>query len=202
MNAQHCLKIFNQSIIDYHKYDSVEQAIENPYDEESIDGLLYLKNWIDTVQWHYEDLIREPHIDASEAVKLKRLIDASNQRRTDLVEKIDDWFVVYFKDSVKQEGSKLNTETPAWALDRLSILALKIYHMQEQVDREDTATEHKASCEAKLAILNEQKADLSKSIDELLEDIKNGTKYMKVYRQMKMYNDPSLNPVLYSKKQN
>lgn len=195
-----CNQIFNQAIRDYHITDNVDTPINNPYDRESIENRLYLKCWIDTVQWHFEDIIRDPHIDPVEALSLKRRIDRSNQDRTDLVEQIDSYFRQYYADVNPLPNATINTESPAWAVDRLSILALKIYHMREQVERTDASAEHIAKCKAKLAVLEEQQKDLSTAIDQLLDDIKAGRKYMKVYRQMKMYNDPETNPVLYQKK--
>ena len=192
-------RIFNQVIKDYHLTDNVDTPIHNPYETDSIEYSLYLKCWIDTVQWHFEDIIRDPHIDPIEALKLKKRIDKSNQDRTDLVEEIDSYFRQYYSNVTPLKDARLNTESPAWAVDRLSILALKIYHMQEQVDRQDASAEHIDRCKAKLAVLLEQQKDLSLAIDQLLEDIAEGRKYMKVYRQMKMYNDPSTNPILYKK---
>ena len=192
-------QIFKRAIDDYHITDNVDTPIKNPYAKNSIEYSLYLKCWIDTVQWHYEDIIRDPHIDPIEALALKRRIDRSNQDRTDLVEEIDSYFRQFYSDVVPGPGARLNTESPAWAVDRLSILALKIYHMQEQVDRKDANAEHIARCKAKLNVLLEQQKDLSLAIDQLLEDISAGRKYMKVYRQMKMYNDPTTNPILYKK---
>ena len=197
--TEHANEIFNQVIKDYHLTDNVDTPIHNPYDRESIEYRLYLKCWIDTVQWHYEDIIRDPHIDPVEALALKRRIDRSNQDRTDLVEEIDSYFRQTYSHVKPEADAKLNTESPAWAVDRLSILALKIYHMQEQVDRKDASAEHIAKCQAKLDVLLEQQKDLSLAIDQLLEDIEAGRKYMKVYRQMKMYNDPATNPILYKK---
>jgi len=193
-------KIFFQAIRDYHLKDHVDTPISNPYERESIEYDLYLKCWIDTVQWHLEDIIRDPHIDPEDALSLKRRIDHSNQDRTDLVEDIDTYFRKLYQDVKPLPDARLNTESPAWAVDRLSILALKIWHMQEQVDRKDADTGHIQKCQAKLAVLKEQQVDLSTSIDQLLEDIEAGRKYMKVYRQMKMYNDPATNPVLYNNK--
>lgn len=193
-------RIFEQSIGDYHKADHVDTPIQNPYPLKSIEYYLYLKNWIDTVQWHLEDIIRDPNIDPVEALKIKRRIDKSNQDRTDLVELIDSYFLDKYKDIRVQEDAGINTESPAWAIDRLSILALKIYHMHQEVERTDTTPEHHAQCETKLNILIEQQVDLSTAIDRLIADIEAGQKYMKVYKQMKMYNDPALNPVLYGKK--
>ena len=195
--TEHANQIFNQVIKDYHLTDNVDTPIRNPYDRGSIESRLYLKCWIDTVQWHYEDIIRDPHIDPSEALALKRRIDRSNQDRTDLVEEIDSYFRQYYSQVQMLPEARLNTESPAWAVDRLSILALKIYHMQEQVNRQDASPEHIAKCQAKLDVLLEQQKDLSLAIDQLLEDIEAGRKYMKVYRQMKMYNDPATNPILY-----
>ena len=192
-------RIFNRAISDYHLTDNVNTPIQNPYEKDSIESNLYLKCWIDTVQWHFEDIIRDPHIDPVEALTLKRRIDRSNQDRTDLVEEIDSYFRQYYSEVKPLADARLNTESPAWAVDRLSILALKIYHMQEQVERKDAEPEHIAKCQAKLDVLLEQQKDLSLAIDQLLEDIEAGRKYMKVYRQMKMYNDPSTNPILYKK---
>jgi len=192
-------KIFNQAIYDYHLKDNVDTPIQNPYERETIEYALYLKCWIDTIQWHYEDIIRDPHIDPVEALTLKRRIDHSNQDRTDLVEQIDSYFRQYYSDVKPLPEARLNTESPAWAVDRLSILALKIYHMKEQVERTDATEEHRQRCQAKLDVLLEQQVDLSTAIDQLLEDIEAGRIYMKVYRQMKMYNDPSTNPILYKK---
>ena len=193
-------KIFNQAINDYHVKDNIDTPINNPFEEGSIENRLYLKCWIDTVQWHFEDIIRDPQIDPAEALLLKRRIDKSNLDRTDLVEQIDSYFREIYKDVKIQDDARINTESPAWAVDRLSILALKIYHMKEQVERPEASAEHKAKCQAKLDVLLEQQVDLSTAIDQLLEDIEAGRKYMKVYRQMKMYNDPSTNPVLYNQK--
>ncbi len=191
--------VFNKAISDYHITDNVDTPIRNPYDRDSLENRLYLKCWIDTVQWHLEDLIRDPHIDPIEALSLKRRIDRSNQDRTDLVEQIDSYFLHQFSDVNVQPGARINTESPAWAIDRLSILALKIYHMREQVERDDADEAHKEKCQRKLSVLLEQQSDLSMAIDQLLDDIASGLKYMKTYRQMKMYNDPSTNPVLYHK---
>ena len=193
-------RIFTESILDYHKNDHVDTPIRNPYPLKSIEYYLYLKNWIDTVQWHLEDIIRDPAIDPAEALKIKRRIDKSNQDRTDLVELIDSYFLDKHKDVRVSPEAIINTESPAWAIDRLSILALKIYHMRQEAERTDTTPEHHARCEAKLNVLLEQQKDLSSAIDQLIADIEAGKKYMKVYKQMKMYNDPSLNPVLYGKK--
>ena len=192
-------KIFRQVIADYHLTDNIDTPIRNPYERDSIEYSLYLKCWIDTVQWHYEDIIRDPHIDPQEALALKRRIDRSNQDRTDLVEEIDTYFRKLYSDVTPLPDARLNTESPAWAVDRLSILALKIYHMQEQAERKDADMQHLEKCRLKLAVLFEQQKDLSLAIDQLLDDYQQGRKVMKVYRQMKMYNDPSTNPVLYAK---
>jgi hypothetical protein len=189
-------RIFEESIQQYHVEDRVDQPLNNPYPSHSIEHLLYKKNWIDTVQWHYEDLIRDPEIDPQAALVLKRKIDASNQERTDLVEFIDAYFFDQYAQVVISPEATINTESPAWAVDRLSILALKIYHMQQEVDRTDAAAEHIAQCQTKLSVLLTQKQDLTTAIDQLLTDIAQGRKYMKVYKQMKMYNDDELNPVL------
>ena len=198
--TQLCNKVFNLAINDYHVKDNVDTAINNPYDRDSVENRLYLKCCIDTVQWHLEDIIRDPHIDPLEALKLKRRIDRSNQDRTDLVEQIDSYFRMKYSDVKVLPDATINTESPAWAVDRLSILALKIYHMKEQAERTDATQEHKEKCQAKLNVLLEQQVDLSTAIDQLLADIEAGRKYMKVYKQMKMYNDPATNPVLYANK--
>jgi len=192
--------IFEQSISDYHKENNIDKEIQNPYPVKSIEYYLYLKNWIDTVQWHLEDIIRDPDINPEKALEIKRRIDRSNQDRTDLVELIDSYFYEKYQSIVYSKTATFNTESPAWAIDRLSILALKIYHMKQETLRKEINEERRNACRGKLAVLLEQKQDLSLAIDQLLEDIESGEKYMKVYKQMKMYNDPELNPVLYGKK--
>ena len=192
--------VFEQSIADYHQFDDVNQPINNPYPKEQIEHLLYFKNWIDTVQWHYEDIIRDPNIDPVAALILKRKIDASNQERTDMVEFIDSYFLAKYNSVVAKSSAKINSESPAWTIDRLSILALKIYHMTEEATRTEASQEHRNKCQEKLNVLLEQKTDLSTAIDDLLSDIENGDKFMKVYKQMKMYNDDDLNPILYQGK--
>jgi len=200
MFSELAFSVFEESINDYHVYDNVDQPIKNPYPKDKIEHLLYLKNWIDTVQWHYEDIIRDPNIDPVEALKLKRKIDASNQERTDMVEYIDSYFLEKYKSVQPKPQAKINSESPAWAIDRFSILALKIYHMNIEATRDEASVEHKSKSMEKLKVLLEQKKDLSQAIDDLLSDIEKGEKYMKVYKQMKMYNDEELNPVLYQNK--
>lgn len=200
MFAKLAYSVFEQSINDYHKFDNVDQPIANPYTKDQFEHLLYFKNWIDTVQWHLEDIIRDPQIDPVAALALKRRIDASNQERTDMVEYIDSYFLNKFSDVKVKDNAKINSESPAWAFDRLSILALKIYHMNEEATRAEATQAHRDACQAKLNILLEQRSDLSTAIDDLLTDIENGDKFMKVYKQMKMYNDEELNPVLYQNK--
>jgi hypothetical protein len=200
LSATQCYKIFDQSIQDYHVHDHVDTPVKNPYPAGSFESLLYTKNWIDTVQWHLEDIIRLPDIDPAEGIQIKRRIDKSNQDRTDMVEKVDDYFLEQFKSVVPKPGTRINSETPAWLLDRMSILMLKIYHMKEQTERKDASAEHIAKTQAKLAVLMEQKTDMQLAFDELIEDISNGNRRFKVYRQMKMYNDASLNPMLYGQK--
>lgn len=194
--------IFQEVIDTYHIKDDVYQSFTNKYDKENdlIAHLLYRKCWIDTVQWHYEDIIRDPNIDPVAALDLKRKIDASNQDRTDMVEYIDAYFLDLYKEVSTKKDASINTESPAWGIDRLSILALKIYHMNEEATRSDASDEHRAACQKKLDVLLEQRVDLSTAIDTLLNDIAAGDKYMKVYKQMKMYNDDELNPVLRSQK--
>ena len=199
MFSEFAFSIFNNSIEKYHIKDDVYQIFENPYSIDDIEYLLYRKSWIDTVQWHYEDIIRNPEIDPQEALVLKRKIDASNQDRTDLVEFIDSYFLNKYKSVDVKPTATINTESPAWAIDRLSILALKIYHMNEETHRSDASVDHKQKCQIKLNILLEQKKDLFLAINQLLADIENGNKYMKVYKQMKMYNDEELNPILRGK---
>ncbi len=190
-------RLFSQQIVEYHKTDSVDAEQHNPYSEGTYECLLWEKSWVDTVQWHLEDLVRPDDVDPVEALKLKRRIDRSNQHRTDLVERIDDHYFLQFKDVTPQADARLNTETPAWAIDRLSILALKIYHFEIEAHRGDEA--HRAKCQAKLDALMTQREDLTTAIDQLLDDLASGRRLMKLYRQMKMYNDPSLNPMLYKK---
>lgn len=196
--SKESLGVFQRATADYHIKDNVDAPIANPFKEGSIENCLYLKNWIDAVQWHLEDIIRDPQIDPVAALSIKRRIDRSNQDRTDLVERIDSYFLEQFGKVVPQPDATINTESPAWAIDRLSILVLKIFHMSIEAGRTDSTPEQKARCSEKLSVLIEQQNDLSNAIDMLLDDMKNGRKYMKVYRQMKMYNDPLLNPVLYA----
>jgi hypothetical protein len=200
MISELCNKVFIKAIYDYHLYNDINQRYENPYEVGSFENLLYTKCWIDTAQWHMEDEIRNPGIDPVIALKWKRRIDKSNQERTDLVEDIDSYFLNKYKDIKPAETARINTESPAWAIDRLSILALKIYHMHEESIRPNVSEADLNQRKAKLAVLLQQQTDLSQAIDELLYDIQKGEKYMKVYRQMKMYNDPELNPVLYNSK--
>jgi hypothetical protein len=195
--SQESFAVFERAISDYHKLDNVDTPIANPYKDKSIESWLYLKNWIDTVQWHLEDIIRDPEIDPIKALAIKRRIDRSNQDRTDIVELIDSYFLEKFSGVTTLPGATINTESPAWAVDRLSILALKIFHMRIEAERTDTSASQQQRCRDKLAVLMEQKKDLSNAIDMLLDDMSAGRKYMKVYKQMKMYNDPTLNPVLY-----
>lgn len=196
--TDHANSIFRRVIEDYHRFDDVDRPIENPFPAGSLDALLYHKNWIDTVQWHFEDIIRDPQIDPAAALELKRRIDRSNQERTDMVEYIDSYWLDKYKDVAVRPDARINTETPAWAIDRLSILALKIYHMERETLRGDLSEEDLESRRGKLKVLLQQQTDLSTAIEELIGDIEAGRKYMKVYKQMKMYNDPSLNPVLYA----
>lgn len=198
--AQNCNKVFDRATADYHVTDNIDAPRPHHYAEGSLDEILYGKSWIDVVQWHMEDLIRDPQIEPVEAVALKRRIDASNQDRTDMVEAIDTWFRDKYAGVKPLPDATINTESPAWAIDRLSILAVKIYHMRAEVERPEASAEHKARCAAKLDVLLEQRTDLSQAIDTLLDDIAAGRKYMKVYRQMKMYNDADTNPVLYANK--
>ena len=193
------IKVFEKSVDDYHVYDDIHRSVSNPYDKKDFEHLLYEKNWIDTVQWHYEDIIRDPDIDPNEGMSLKRLIDSSNQNRTEMVEYIDSYFLKLFSNVSPKPDATVNTESPAWAIDRLSILILKIYHMKEESVRDDVSEQHRNTCNEKLQVLLEQQKDLSESIDQLLEDLSKGEKKMKVYKQMKMYNDETLNPVLYKK---
>lgn len=199
MNAEAAFQIFEQTILDYHRSDDVDAVMQNPHSAGSMQALLYRKNWIDTVQWHLEDIVREPTIDPAAGLALKRRIDKSNQDRTDVVEQVDDMYIEMLKDAKPAADARLNTESPGWAMDRLSILALKIYHMKEQVERTDADAEHIRKCQARLDVLMEQKSDLIRAFNELIEDIRAGRRFAKVYRQMKMYNDASLNPVLYAK---
>ena len=195
-----CQPIFEAAINDYHLTDNVDTPINNPYKAGTIEHDLYLKCWIDTVQWHFEDIIRDPAIEPAAALVLKRRIDKSNQDRADLVERIDSYFLTLYKDVKPLPDATINTESPAWAIDRLSILALKIYHMRLEAERKDATDEHRQKCAAKLAVLLEQQRDLSSAINTLINDIATGHKSMKVYKQMKMYNDTDTNPILYKKK--
>ena len=199
MRAENLVSIFHNCVEDYHKLDDVNQQLINPFEKNSFEEILYRKCWIDTVQWHYEDVIRDDGIKPNEALILKRKIDHSNQKRTNIVETIDDYFISKFKKIILKKNATINTESPAWAIDRLSILVLKIYHMAEESGRITATKDHRKKCLQKLLILNEQKSDLCLAIDQLIKDISEGRKIMKVYRQMKMYNDEDLNPILYKK---
>ncbi|PWD99429.1 DUF4254 domain-containing protein [Marinilabilia rubra] len=198
--SETCNKIFIETTNHYHEFDNVDATPQNPYAEGTIEDLLFRKNWIDAVQWHLEDIIRDPQIQPDEALKIKRRIDKSNQDRTDLVESIDDFFFDKYSDVKVLGDATINTESPAWAVDRLSILALKIYHMEQEVNRTDADPDHLEKCNMKLSVLLQQREDLSTAIDQLIQDIEAGRKYMKTYKQMKMYNDPALNPILYKNK--
>lgn len=195
--AQKCNLTFDDATTRYHLTDDVDAVVSNPHPEGTVENTLWAKNWIDAVQWHLEDIIRDPEIDPVEALAIKRRIDRSNQDRTDMVEQLDTYFLDKYKDVEVAEDATFNTESPAWAIDRLSILALKLYHMRAEVERTDASAEHIARCRAKLDVLEQQRVDLTAAIDRLLDDIAAGTRYMRVYRQMKMYNDPDTNPVLY-----
>jgi hypothetical protein len=200
MKAVEMNVIFDRCIANYHLTDNVDVAEKNPHPKGSLEYTLYHKAWIDTVQWHLEDIIRDPAIDPDTALSIKRRIDRSNQERTDEVERIDDYYFALFEQMKPQEGARLNTESPAWAIDRLCILALKIYHMRIEAEREDLYPELKSKNQLKLETLKIQRSDLSLAIDQLLDDLASGRRIMKVYRQMKMYNDPELNPILYARK--
>lgn len=199
LSASECYRIFSRSIHDYHVHDSVDASVVNPFPTGSFEALLYEKNWIDTVQWHLEDVIRKPDIDPGEGLAIKRRIDRSNQLRTDTVEKMDDYFLEQFSGVVPKKEARMNSETPAWLLDRMSILMLKIYHMEEQTLRTDVSEEHISRCNDKLGLLLEQKSDMTEAYDQLIKDIWEGNRKFKVYRQVKMYNDSSLNPMLYNR---
>lgn len=198
--AQKAYSVFEEATRAYHLTDNIDAPLPNPYEKGSVNAVMFEKNWVDAVQWHLEDIIRDPQIDPIEALALKRRIDRSNQVRTDIVEEIDTYFREKFADVKVLPDATINTESPAWAFDRLSILALKIWHMRMEVERTDASKDHTERCAAKLAVLEDQRHDLTMAIDTLLDDIAAGRKYMKVYRQMKMYNDPATNPILYGSK--
>lgn len=200
LTAKEAIAIYRKAIADYHLQDHINATLTNPFITESLEGLLYVKAWIDTVQWHLEDIIRRSDISNEVFIETKRKIDAFNQNRTDTVEKIDDLFFTHFSGVEVKENAKLNSETPAWLLDRMSILELKIYHFGEQTERTDVDEAHKIQVSQKLKVLIEQETDLSIAFNELMLDLTAGDKYMKTYKQMKMYNDPSLNPELYNNK--
>lgn len=196
MDSNQFNTIFEASISKYHIKDDISILFESTYEKENINYLLDKKNWIDTVQWHLEDIIREPSIDSEKALVIKRMIDKSNQDRTDLVELIDDYYFEEFKDTKPNNDAFIATETPAWAIDRLSILNLKIYHMREEAERKDADSDHRQKCSHKLNVLLQQREDLSLALNQLFDNIKSGKAIIKTYKQMKMYNDPSLNPIL------
>tara|TARA_B100001093_G_scaffold370426_1_gene355406 strand:- start:294 stop:905 length:612 start_codon:yes stop_codon:yes gene_type:complete len=194
-----CNKVFKTAIDDYHISNSVNEKNNNPFkDSSSLEKIIYNKCWIDTVQWHLEDIIRKPNIEPSEALKIKRRIDSSNQDRTDMVEELDEYFFKKYSSENPNQDAILNTETPAWAVDRLSILSLKIYHMKEEAERDSASEDHRKKCSLKLSVLMDQRSNLSRAIDQLFENISNGKVRIATYKQMKMYNDESLNPELYS----
>lgn len=199
MNISEIFNLFERQIAEYHKIDSVDEPSHNPFSVGTFEHLLWEKSHIDTVQWHLEDLIRPDDVDPVEALRLKRWIDRSNQNRTDMVERIDDYYMAQFQAVPHRPDATINTETPAWAIDRLSILALKLYHFGIEVARTDVGPEHHQKCLAKYNTLLQQKSDLIQAIDTLLSELSEGRKVMKLYRQMKMYNDPALNPMLYNK---
>lgn len=200
MKSTTAYSIFEQSVNEYHVLDRTDQPYNNPHPPKSLQHLMYRKNWIDTIQWHFEDLIRDPAISPVKALELKRKIDASNQERTDTVEYIDSYFLDQYSSVTPQPDATINTESPAWAYDRLSILSLKIFHMTEESLRNTASADHRRQCAEKLSVLQSQRDDLFLAIDQLLDDLSTGIKTMKVYKQMKMYNDEALNPVLYSTK--
>jgi hypothetical protein len=195
MKSIELYRLFEQQVKKYHETDNVDAPMQNPYPAGSYENLLWEKSWVDTVQWHLEDLVRPDDVDPRYALELKRRIDRSNQHRTNLVEQIDDHYMSLYGQVTPLPDARLNTETPAWAIDRLSILALKVYHFEIEANRGDE--EHRARCQAKLDTLLTQREDLTLSIDQLLDDLQAGRRIMKLYRQMKMYNDPTLNPSLY-----
>jgi hypothetical protein len=199
LSGEDCYRVFNKSIQDYHRYDDVDQPAKNPFADGSFQALLYQKNWIDTVQWHLEDMIRKPDLNPYDGMAVKRRIDRSNQERTDTVESMDDYFLAQFKAIISKPSARINSETPAWLLDRMSILMLKIYHMEEQTNRKDASRDHVQRCAEKLTLLLEQKNDMRTAFDQLIQDIEEGNRTFKVYRQVKMYNDASLNPMLYNR---
>ena len=197
LESKLCNEIFEESIRSYHIHNNIDSPLVTNYQPGDIRFLLFRKNWIDTIQWHLEDEIRNPSIASADALIIKRKIDKSNQDRTDIVESLDQILLGEIGEGRPNAGAQVNTETPAWAIDRLSILGLKIFHMREAANREDSSQQHRNECNNKLNVLLIQKVDLSESIDQLLSDIRAGKKILKLYKQMKMYNDPELNPVLY-----
>ena len=196
MNLIQTFDIFQRAIADYHILNNIDAPIQIPFPTKSLESLLYEKCWIDAVQWHCEDEVRHPKIEAERVRFFKNRIDSLNQTRTNLVEQLDDFFLTYFEHIQYHSDAKLNTESPAWAIDRLSILALKIYHMQEEVERTDLSLEQFQAYQQKLELLLTQKLDLITAIEQLLGEIEQGKTLFKVYRQVKMYNDADLNPVL------
>lgn len=196
VTAEYCTSLFLSTIEEYHKTDNIETPCP-VVESDTLEKILIRKCWIDTVQWHLEDLIRRPDLEPYQFILIKRKIDKSNQDRTDCVEQIDDYLMNEFNKVKIHENPRLNTETPAWVIDRLSILMLKIYHMNEQTERKDASIDHLKLCKQKLDTLIQQKLDLSFSFNYLLKELSEGISVMKLYRQMKMYNDPNTNPELY-----
>ena len=172
-----------------------------PENSDSFYQLIYEQHLTNFKLWHEEDKARDPDASDNLIATVKRSIDRLNQKRNDEIEKIDEGLLKKLEQgSVKiLEDATLNSETPGSMIDRLSINALKIYHMDEETRREEALKEHRVNCNKKLMILREQRLDLGRCLLEFLEDLISGRKTLKVYRQMKMYNDSSLNPVLYQK---
>jgi len=186
------VRLHRETVQRWHQRD-----IDNPY--EGFLALVCRQHEQNYRLWHEEDIARSPDVPDSRIAQVKRNIDRLNQQRNDLIERLDDHLIGQLAAAGIRPSPQapLNTETPGSVIDRLSILALRIYHMEEQAQRRDAGAEHVEKARRKLAILHEQLRDLSTSLRQLLEDIFAGRKRLKVYRQFKMYNDPTLNPYLY-----
>ena len=181
------------------------KAPEPDYVEASdFPNLVSMQHYVNFELWHQEDMARDPDATDSKIAAVKRAIDVLNQRRNDMIEQMDQ----YLLDELQKKKinytseTEMNSETPGSIIDRLSINALKIYHMDEEIQRLDVTDEHRKKCSGKLSVLQDQRNDLKKSLETLLADLSSGKKRLKVYQQMKMYNDENLNPVLYQKGKN
>jgi len=196
IDVREILNLHETTVREWH-----ESSIANPHD--GFLALVCLQHEQNYRLWHEEDIARSRDATDAQIAQVKRNIDGLNQRRNNLIENLDEAIIEQLAEAGVRPApdARLNSETPGSAIDRLSIIALRIYHMQEQADRTDAADKHRAACRAKLEVLYQQRADLSRSLKELLEDCFAGRKLLRIYRQFKMYNDPTMNPYLYKSRE-